>query len=211
MRNSTTMRALSSSVLLLLAGCTSAWAQPAPIIRTNALEVGGFLGASYGVDQTRVMGGGNAVYSLPFTRIIMPYAEVSYFPGIERTLSVPGLPSATQTRSLPITDFNFGVHVRILIPKSRIIPYLVVGFGGVHSAATNAPVQIPDPLNPGQTITTMPVSIPAQTSYATSVGGGIRYYINERWGIRTEFKAYVPRGAFSDPFYRVTGGFFYQF
>src|SRR5437588_4342261 len=114
---------------VLLAG--SAFAQDAPIIRKGVTEVGGFVGASYGIDKARVMGGGNVVYSL--TREFMPFAEFSYFPGIGRTVSVAGIANTTETFSFPITDFNFGFHLRIPIPKSRIIPYAVVSVGGIHS------------------------------------------------------------------------------
>src|SRR5690349_10992170 len=103
----------------------SAFGQDAPIIRKGVTEGGGFVGASYGgvaaQDRTRVTGGGNVVYSL--TRVLMPFAEFSYFPGIGRTKPVPGLANTEETFSIPITDFNFGFHVRIPIPRSRIIPY----------------------------------------------------------------------------------------
>lgn len=201
-------RVLIQLSLFFVSAAASAWAQPAPIIRTHTSEIGGFVGASYGLDKTRVMGGGNIVYSL--TRVIMPFAEVSYFPGIGRNIPVAGSPSGSATVSVPITDYNFGLHVRVPIPKSRVIPYAVISFGGVHSPDITASVLLPDPLNPGRTVTDM-VPVKGQTSYATSAGGGLRFYTGERWGFRAEFKAYVPRGTFSDPFYRVTAGFFYQF
>lgn len=201
-------RVLIQLSLFLASAAGSAWAQPAPIIRTHTSEIGGFAGASYGLDKTRIMGGGNIVYSL--TRVIMPFAEVSYFPGIGRTLPVEGSSTGKATVSVPITDFNFGLHVRVPIPKSRVIPYAVISFGGIHSPDGTASVSVPNPLNPAQMLmTNVPYS--AQTSYATSAGGGLRFYTGERWGFRAEFKAYVPRGTFSDPFYRVTAGFFYQF
>jgi len=43
--------------------------------------------------------------------------------------------------------------------------------------------------------------------------GEIRYYTTERFGFRVEFKAYKPVGAgtYNNVFYRVAGGFCYQF
>jgi hypothetical protein len=187
-------------------------AQPAmaqaPIIRQGVVEVGGFVGASYGIDQTRVMGGGNAVYSL--TRTFMPFGEFSYFPGIGRTLTARGLNNTTLNFSIPIEDFNFGFHLRVPIPRSRIIPYGVVSAGGIHSPARTVNAVGPDPFNPGKTVTD-PLPVAASTDFAFSAGAGIRYYATERMGFRAEFKAYKPSGTYTDPFYRVTGGFFFQF
>ena len=77
-------------VVLSLALGTSwtGYSADAPIIRQGVTEAGGFVGASYGVDKARVMGGGNIVYSL--TKVLMPYGEVSYFPGIVRSYSATG-------------------------------------------------------------------------------------------------------------------------
>ena len=178
--------------------------QPGVIIRAHTTEIGGFVGGSYGIDQTRVMGGGNVVYAV--TREIMPEAEVSYFPGIGRKFVTAG---STQTFSVPVTDFNFGVHVRVPIPKSRVIPYGVLSFGALHFSEQTRQIQTPDLLNPGKTVTTS-VSVPSSTNYATSFGGGIRVYATERLGFRGEVKAYKPNGGL-DLFYRATGGFFFQF
>jgi hypothetical protein len=184
-------------------------AQDVPIIRKGVTEVGGFLGASYGIDKARVMGGGNIVYSL--TKTLMPFGEVSYFPGIGRSQSVTGIPGATETFSVPLTDFNFGFHVRIPIPKSRIIPYAVISAGGIHTPQRSVTATFPNPVSPSQIITTPPFQVNSSTDFAFSGGAGIRYYATERLGFRVEFKAYRPTGTYTDLFYRVTGGFFYQF
>ena len=191
--------------VLFLAG--SAMAQ-APIIRQGVVEAGGFVGASYGIDETRAMGGGNVVYSL--TKALMPFGEFSYFPGIGRTRTTRGLANSTQSFSIPIEDFNFGFHLRIPIPRSHVIPYGVISVGGIHSPARTVNATGPDPFNPGRTVTD-PIPVAASTDFAFSAGGGIRYYATERMGFRAEFKAYKPSGTFTDPFYRVTGGFFFQF
>jgi hypothetical protein len=186
----------------------SAFAQGA-IIRQGVTEVGGFVGASFGIDQTRVMGGGNVVYSL--TRTFMPFGEFSYFPGIGRSQSIPGIAGATETFSVPLTDFNAGFHLRVPIPRSRIIPYGVISAGAIHTPSRTVTGSFQNSLASGQTITnTFPVD--ATTSFAVSGGGGIRYYTTERLGFRAEFKAYKPTsGTYTSPFYRVAFGFFYQF
>ena len=186
-----------------------ALAQNAPILRPGVTEVGGFFGASYGIDKTRVMGGGNVVYSL--TNEFMPFGEVSYFPGIGRSTTVPGL-SGTETYSVPLVDFNAGFHLRIPIPKSRIIPYGVISAGGIHTPDRTFTVSYPNPVIPTQTVS-QSVLFDASTNFAASFGAGIRYYTTERLGFRVEFKAYKPvdAGTYNNVFYRVAGGFFYQF
>jgi hypothetical protein len=199
---------LCSAALLAI----PAMAQNAPILRPGVWEVGGFVGASYGIDQTRAMGGGNVVYSL--TQTFMPFAEVSYFPGIGRSATILGISSSTQTYSVPLTDFNAGFHLRIPIPKSRIIPYGVISGGAIHTPSTTFNYTYPNPVNANQTVTgSLPVG--SATNFAISFGGGIRYYATERLGFRVEAKGYkaVDVGTVStNPiFYRVAFGFFYQF
>ena len=200
--------------LILLCGAAllsiPAAAQNAPILRPGVTEVGGFVGASYGIDKTRVMGGGNVVYSL--TKIFMPFGEVSYFPGIGRSESIPGV-SGTQVYSIPLVDFNAGFHLRIPIPKSRIIPYGVISAGGIHTPSRTVTATYPNPVIPTETETAS-IPISASTDFAVSFGAGIRYYTTERFGFRAEFKAYKPVDTPADSnnvFYRVAGGIFYQF
>jgi len=189
-----------------------AQAQDAPIIRKGVTEVGGFVGGSYGEvspsDRTRVMGGGNVVYSL--TRPLMPFAEFSYFPGIGRSRNVPGIPNAVEIFSVPLTDFNAGFHLRVPIPKSRVIPYAVISIGMIHSPQRTVTADFPDPFNPNNRVRDT-FTAQASTDFAVSGGGGLRLYATERLGFRGEFKAYKPTGTFTSTFYRATGGFFFQF
>lgn len=202
------------NLILVCAGAAvlagAAFAQQAPIIRQGVTEVGGFVGASFGIDQTRVMGGGNVVYSL--TREFMPFGEVSYFPGIGHQANVVGIQGGILTYSVPLTDFNAGFHFRIPIPRSRIIPYGVFSVGGIHTPSRTVTANLPVPgTTTGQTIQEQFTESSA-TEFAVSGGAGIRYYTTERLGFRAEFKAYKPTsGEYSNPFYRVAFGFFYQF
>ncbi len=198
---------LALAAFTVTLGAPSAAAQDVPIIRTHVTEVGGFVGASYGVDHSRVMGGGNVVYSL--TRVIMPFAEVSYFPGIERT--VPSVTPGFSTKyDIPVTDFNFGLHIRVPIPRSRVVPYGVIACGGLYQ-----PGGIGQGFGPNGPVDTVTREI-AGTVYATSFGGGLRYYMNERLGFRVEFKGYATASGANTflshgNIYRLTGGFFFQF
>ena len=115
-----------------------------------------------------------------------------------------GIPGATESFSVPLTDFNFGFHVRVPIPKSRIIPYGVISAGGIHTPQRNVTATFPNPANPSQEITTPPFQVESSTNFAVSGGAGLRYYATERLGFRAEFKAYRPTGTYTNPFYRVS-------
>jgi hypothetical protein len=179
------------------------------VVRSGSFEIGGFVGASYGVDAFRAMGGGNVTYAV--NRWLLPYVEYSYFPGIARSISqpVPGLPgvSAQTTYSAPLSDFHGGVHIRIPIRESRVVPYLVFGLGGLthFSRTTNLTYTGADGLSHNFTGTD-----PGGTDFAVNFGGGLRYYVNQRFGFRLEAKGYKANGSITDTFGKVEAGFFYQ-
>jgi hypothetical protein len=179
------------------------------VVRSGSFEIGGFVGASYGVDKYRFMGGGNVTYAI--NRWLLPYAEYSYFPGIARTATqpVPGLTNiiAQQTYSTPLSDFHGGVHIRIPIRESPIVPYLVFGVGALthferHPALSYTGV---DGL-----VHSLPSDEPGGTDFAVNFGGGVRYYVNQRFGFRLEAKGYKPNTSDISAFGKVEVGFFYQ-
>jgi len=180
-----------------------------PIVRSGSFEIGGFAGASYGVDAFRVMGGGNVTYAV--NKWLLPYVEYSYFPGIARSISqpVPGLPnvSAQSTYSTPLSDFHGGVHIRIPIRESRVVPYLVFGLGGLthFSRTTTLTYTGADGLSHN-----FPATDPGGTDFAVNFGGGLRYYINQRFGFRVEAKGYKADSSITAAFGKVEAGFFYQ-
>src|SRR4051794_31613736 len=102
------MKKLALVALLILHASTANWAADVPAVRKGTTELAGFLGASYGIYDFRVMGGANAAYAV--TREIMPYAEFTYFPAIGRESSINGL---TIVHPVPLSDFHGGVHIRI--------------------------------------------------------------------------------------------------
>jgi len=202
-------RILPSVLTFILALCFArvALAQDMPIVRTGNTEIGGFVGASFGIDKARVMGGGNVAYAA--TRVVMPYVEFSYFPGIGRKLSVPlgsGGRTAQFNFQVPLYDFHGGVHLRVPVKDSRVIPYGVIGAGMIHTLKRTENVAISDSLGSFN----IPVDVPAKSDFALNFGGGLRFYVNERYGFRVEAKAYKPTGTFKDIFGKVEGGFFFQ-
>lgn len=183
-----------------------------PAVRAGSFEVGGFVGASYGLDSYRVMGGGNVSYGV--TKYLLPYVEYSYFPGIQREFT--GTFSGTSNTykasySVPISDFHGGVHLRIPIKESRLVPYGVLGFGGLKFSDFNYTITYQDaggthvlPNNPAK----------GTTAFAVNYGAGLRYYISPTFGVRVEAKGYKPTGdkaqGFSDPFMKAEFGIFVQ-
>ena len=181
----------------------------ASAVRSGSFEVGPFIGASYGIDKFRVMGGGNVTYALK-NKYVLPYFEYSYFPGLPRTESgtISGIPF-THNYSLNLSDIHGGVHVRLpIFHEKPIVPYLVFGMGALVYPGRTDQVSIPS-LN-----ASIPVTVARGADFAVNGGGGIRYYIggSGAFGFRAEAKIYKPvSGPFSDTtFGKVEAGFFFQ-
>ena len=71
----------------MIAGALSVSAQTSAI-RAGSIEVGPFIGGSYGIDKFHVMAGGNITYALK-NKWVLPYFEYSYFPGIPTQAPCP--------------------------------------------------------------------------------------------------------------------------
>lgn len=182
-------------------------AQQLSVVRSGSFEFGPFLGASYGIDETRVMGGGNITFAI--NKYILPYAEYSYFPGIGRnestTVNGTGAP-ATLHYAIPLSDFHGGVHIRLPIPESRFVPYGVFGVGGlIHGQHT-----VTADLTTSGIAQQLSVQVPGGTDLAVNFGGGLRYYLSTRYGFRVEAKAYKPTGTYNQVFGKAEFGFFIQ-
>ena len=179
------------------------------VVRTGSFEVGGFLGASYGVDDFRFMGGANVTYAV--NKWLLPYVEYSYFPGIARTITqpIPGLTNtvARQTFSTPLSDFHGGVHIRIPIRESPVVPYLVFGLGGLTHFERHPTLSY---TGADGLVHSLPSDDPAGTDFAVNFGGGVRYYLNQRFGFRLEAKGYKPNSSATAAFGKVEAGVFYQ-
>lgn len=193
----------------LFAASVSLFGQSAPHLSPHTFEVGGFVGSSYGLDEFRVMGGGNVSYGI--NKYILPYGEFSYFPGIPREDidTFPGTGAQVRLKySVPIADFHGGVHIRMPIRESRVVPYLVAGVGALHSfgRTVDATYDIP-----GGGQGSQQVRVDPSTDFAVNWGGGIRYYTTQRFGMRFEAKAYKPTGSFTNIFGKMEWGFFFQF
>lgn len=197
--------------VLMIAGALSASGQSSAI-RSGSVEIGPFIGGSYGIDKFHVMAGGNITYALK-NKWVLPYVEYSYFPGIphERTLPLGQGQSLTQSFSLALSDVHAGVHVRIPIGEKPVVPYLVFGMGAM--IYPNRVDTFTGTLN-GITIQPQPTPAPGGADFTINGGGGLRYYLGRSgtYGFRTEAKFYkIMNGDFSGvTFGKVELGFFIQ-
>ncbi len=205
----------------LVCSVSIASAQTAPI-RQGSFEVGGFVGASYGVSAGAVMGGGNVSYAA--TKNLLPYVEYSYFPSIQHTITgtIPGTGNPISA-SFPTSasDFHVGVHVRFPIRESRWAPYGVLGVGSFTiGSGTIHSINYTDANGP-QMIAGLNLPIAKSTNVAVNFGGGVRYYVTPKYGFRVELKGYKPFNgsttasgfteSFNNAFLKAEGGFFLQF
>jgi hypothetical protein len=200
--------------LLALAGAAAAFGQ-VPYLRPGSIEVGPFLGGSYGIVDAQYMVGGN--FTVAANKYILPYVEFTYLPQVASPPPLSGLPSGvasvTVDRNISFYDFHGGVHIRIPIHESRLVPYLAFGVGVLHHLATTVTptVTFTDGTSP---VTLQPAAEPGGSDFAVNFGGGLRYYfpsVNDKWGMRAEVKVYKPTGTFTTAFGKAEIGLFYQF
>jgi len=200
--------------VLFVAGAINGYGQSSAI-RSGSVEVGGFVGASYGIDKFHPMAGGNITYALK-NRIVLPYFEYSYFPGIphQGVLNVGGGQTLTQNYTLAFSDVHGGVHVRIPIAEKPIVPYLVFGVGTmIYPSRTDTFSGTIGSGSTAQPVNQM-VPVPGGSDFAINGGVGLRYYIGQTgtYGFRGEAKFYrIMDGSFTGTtFGKVEFGFFIQ-
>jgi hypothetical protein len=178
---------------LLIAGAllaAIAGAQDAPYLRRNNVEIGVFPGASFGVDKTRFLIGTNAAWAV--TKHWMPYGEFTYFPELIRTYNDNQQNFDYKFR---LYDIHGGIHFRVPFKESRIVPYAAFGLGYMRSNLTIPQNNVERGAN----------------DFAINGGGGLRFYVGERWGFRFEGKVYrTTNGDLEGTFGKIVGGIFYQ-
>lgn len=201
--------------LLALIGAAAALGQNVPYLRAGSIEVGPFLGGSYGIVNAQYMVGGN--FTVAANKYILPYAEFTYLPQVASPPLVSSLPagvaSVSVNRNIDFYDFHGGVHVRLpmLTHEKPFVPYLAVGVGVLHHLGTTVTPTFT--YTDGTTQTLPPAPQPGGSDFAVNFGGGIRYYFSSaKFGMRAEVKVYKPTGSqYSNVFGKAEIGLFYQF
>jgi hypothetical protein len=146
--------------------------------------------------------GGGANFAYALSTYIYPYVEFSVLPGALNDSVSAG--SSTFRTTGDAIDFHGGLHIRLPFFGPQFVPYGVIAVGGFKPYSVNL-----QELSGGTVINTSSVS--QGTNFAVNYGGGIRYYITNRVGVRLEVKAYGPTSHFGGTPVRVMGGIFFQF
>ena len=165
-----------------------AMGQSVPNVGKGNVEVGLFGGESYGLDRFRPMGGANVAYGL--SPKLFAFVESSYLPGVLREAAgSTGAISSEQGGKFNMTDFHGGLHIRLLRPESRVVPYLVAGLGLIHESTGTLPS-----CETFGTVTECRsgFNVPASTIFAVNAGAGLRFFFTEHFALRLEFKAFKP-------------------
>ena len=200
---------------LALFGATAS--AQAPFLRAGNKEFNGFAGVSFGRDQQKGMGGANFAYAL--NKVVMPYVEFGYFPGIARRYQETFGPSSDPfvvdgPLNTKVVDYHGGLHLRIPIAESRFVPYAVIAAGALYQSTDQTTLTARSRQN-SQSFT---VNAFSGNTFAVNAGGGFRYYFGsgDKWGFRVEAKIYKPTSAptvnaSSAPFGKIVAGLFYTF
>lgn len=202
---------LKKIVLLGLLGAACVGAQaPAPQKEKVAvsqqpgdMELGLFTGAVIPPNGGSASAGGGANFAYAVNTYIYPYFEFSALPGaLNSSVTAANTKFVTSGN---LADFHGGLHLRIPV-NPRFVPYGVFAVGGFRSFSGTI-----DQFNTTTGNKVISTPIPSSGSFLFNYGGGIRYYITDKIGVRFETTAYGPTGKFGGTPVRVMGGVFFQF
>ena len=157
----------------------------------GSVEVTGHLGVVSGIGSHGSFGGS---VGTPITDRMMLSGDLSYIPLGGGSVSINGATSSSSAKA-----FNFNGNLQYqFTPAHAVVPYAGAGLGFLHSSfssSSNLPGTTPFSAQGGS------------TDLYFNMGGGLRYYVNERWGFRPEFMVF----AGSNTYVRLAGGIFYKF
>ena len=174
-------RVLAITALVMVACVTSSYGQ----------EITGHLGMVSGIGSHGSFGGSLGV---PVTKSLMLAGDLSYIPMGGGSVTVLGSTTSTSSKA-----FNFNGTLQYQFkPTGAIVPYAGAGLGFLHSsfdASSNGPGLPPI------------IAAGSSTDLYFNVGGGLRYFVNGRWGFRPELMVF----AGPNTYVRVAGGIFYRF
>ncbi len=156
------------------------------------MEANAQVGIVSGIGTHGSFGGGLGVALNPR---FLGYGEFSYIPLGSASNSLPafGLQAGGSARA-----FNFNVGGQYRFSRSgEMEPYAGAGLGVLH-ASSNYSTSFG-----GMTIS----GEGSSNDLYFNVGGGLRYFANDRWGLRPEFMIF----AGSNTYVRIGAGIFYHF
>ena len=153
------------------------------------VEVTGHLGVVGGIGSHGSFG---ASIGAPVADRLIVLGDLSYIPMGGQTIQFNG--STIQSSAKGI-NFNASLQYEFQ-PTRAVVPYAGAGLGLLRTSFSASSTG-PGSFNAGG----------SSTDLYFNFGGGLRYYINERWGIRPELQMF----AGTDTYARFAGGIFYQF
>ncbi len=164
-------------------------------VAAQTAEVSGFAGLIAGAGTHPVAG---ASFGLATSSHLMPVFEFSYM-SLGSDILKPPFPitEASTVSDSRAYDFNAGLHILLPVKSIKPVPYLAVGLGAVHAIfnEVHAPFL---PRSSGEY---------SDTRFAFHAGGGLRFHVTDRLGIRPELKIFTGPSTYA----RLSVGVFYRF
>src|SRR5262245_57083803 len=142
-------------------------------IMPGNLEVAGNLGVVGGIGSHGSFGGS---IGAPITDKLILSGDLSYIPLGGANVTVNGSTISSSSRAI---NFNGNLQYQFK-PTHAVVPYGAGGLGFLHNSASTSSTG-PGALN---------VSVSGTNLYF-NMGGGLRYYVKDRWGFRPEFMVFA--------------------
>jgi hypothetical protein len=153
-------------------------------------EVSSYTGWAMGpLGSHPVVGGTTGIV----TKYAVALLDTSFLPLGSRTIRH----QTAATASSQLFDFNFTVQIQVPV-NHRVTPYGVFGPALLYNRYQ---IQTVRPLG------TVAFVGQDDVKFGFETGGGLRYYVQENWGVRAEYRYTIS----SQNFGRVIAGVFYQF
>ena len=181
-------RVLGITAFVVVASVASSYAQG---ITSSNMEVTGHLGVVSGIGSHGSFGGSLGV---PVSDSFIVSGDLSYIPMGGGSVTAQGATTSAGARA-----FNFNGTLQYQFKQLHtVVPYAGAGLGLLHSSS-DASSNVP--------------GLPSFNASASStdlyfnIGGGFRYFVNQRWGFRPELMIF----AGPNTYIRLAGGIFYRF
>jgi len=161
-------------------------------VEKGQVEATGQIGFVSGIGTHGAFGGS---VGAALNEHVLVFGEFLYIPLGSSTVSVLGV-----NRNVSARAFNFDGGLQYQFRKyGSMVPYAGVGLGLLHSAASISNSFSFQGLNFS--------TGGSSNDFYANLGGGVRYYVTEQWGVRPEFTIF----AGSNTFVRIGAGVFYEF
>ena len=181
-------RVLAIAAFVIVASVASSYGQG---IAPGNMEVTGHLGIVSGIGSHGSFGGS---LGIPVRDNFILSGDLSYIPMGGGNVTTP---SSTTSASAKAINFNGTLQYQFKRTHAGV-PYAGAGLGFLHSSFETS----------GNVLGVPSFSVASSsTDLYFNIGGGLRYFVNERWGFRPELMVF----AGPSTYIRLAGGIFYRF